>query len=362
MTRNALFRSLAIAGAALTLAGAHAQQNDWMLEDLRFQGGTLEEVVELLDAENGSLPVNVLYRNGAEHVQVDSIRLSHIEVQTAMDAVADISGLVMSVKAGGASMPVFILTKPGTPFSATQPQETDTHIIPLAAKLDLRGEALIDEVDVVVSAVELALTEESDPKPELKLHPQTGLLIVRGTGNQLQTVNEVVDQISLDYQSRSAEYYRLERERINAEAQLHQIEAELNTALHAYDLARKEHAEMSALSKSGAVSQREIGQIEYQLVEKEGQVRRLEIQLDAARRELDLLRTQAGATEVMEYARSSFFGAFDPAASAIRAIGRASQSAIEVDAGDRTVKVKATKAQHEAIRALLSAMEAARAN
>jgi len=359
MTHMTSLFAAAVAGTSLALTSPATAQNDALVQDLRFTGGTLADFVGMLDEQNGDYPVNVLYRNGAENVSVDSIRLAWVEVEAALSAVADMSGLALGVKPGGQGVPVFIISRPSPgPF---QPEGAiDTHIIPLGAKLDITGDALVHEVEVVASAVQLAL--EGEATPELKLHPPTGLLIARGTRSQIHTVTEVIDQMSQAYKRRSAESYELERSRINAEAQLRQVDTELHTAMEAYSLASQEYKEMQALADNGAMSATEVKRGRMRLIEKEGEIKRLEVQLELARKELELLEERTARAESRDYRRSMFFGAESSAVEAIKALGRASQTPVSVNVGDNVVQVRATGAQHEAIQALLGAMEAARPN
>ncbi len=220
--------------------------------DLSFPGGTLADFVAALRKEVEG--VNIVYRPLQWPVPVPAVTLKRVTVSTALDTVARLlegvpigprihnsedllkprgagpqPGLVVRmVKVreirGRPSRTVFLVTvdprlqlasqHPRVRYTKSGASSTRFQVFSLRGLLGRRGASGKPlTAEAVFTAIETALElggAESQP-PKFKLHPDTGLLFVRGTPAQVAIVQQVVASLKEDWREGAAAARAAER-------------------------------------------------------------------------------------------------------------------------------------------------------
>ncbi|MBL1216546.1 MAG: hypothetical protein D8M59_03535 [Planctomycetes bacterium] len=246
LSRGRLLVAVLAAGFLLTAAGVMGQemqgqgrQGDevraFPVFDLEFPGGTVADFVDALRSVQPE--ANMVVDTGAETIPIPAMQLYSVDISRAVnvldgleysDADGDLRIRVMAVPvvknstnyAGAARNPVFRVIVDSR-YNRQAPQ---TSVVLTIA--DLLGEAY--RADDVMTAIETAMSvitdEASRTEPAvLRFHDATGLLIARGTGEQLSAVKSVIDELreGLD-RSRAASHPDTDRQLDQARSALEQ--------------------------------------------------------------------------------------------------------------------------------------------
>jgi hypothetical protein len=257
---------------------------------IRFQGGTAEEYVRAIK-EAASFPVNVILSPAARTVQLASIELQDVNTITAVKAMQaasngsegrwDIDVLGGGRSQGGDAFGVDYFSREmqekvnaqdrqmlaGLPGGAGPNPSSGVVVCSVRELLGGAGSMQAgDRVspDALLSAVEAALQMtmgEQGPPPEVKFHPQTALLIVRGTEMQQATVKNVLDQMRKDADARKSEQDAKKQEamrRIGLNAELREAGTRRRAAEERVSAAEAKLERLRAARESGGVSEQEM--------------------------------------------------------------------------------------------------------
>jgi len=208
--------------------------------DIDFPGGTMGEFMMYLEKVQGA-PPSVILSKEAEEVPLPALRLHKVTVAEAMTAIGRLRQIgsyeiVVHESQGG------ILTVVAAQSGNLRPTTEVSDLIKIL-DTDL-------EIDDVVTAITTAWSLQllyAGPKPELRYHSETGLLIVVGSQwdrevvrSILQTLSEAEKRVRLPeiqhYQSRlqgvDSEIHSLKYKNQQLEAAIDELKAKFEDLLH----------------------------------------------------------------------------------------------------------------------------------
>gem|GEM_PF-6773373 len=169
-----------------------ADNNDWGKRrfDLRFDGGT---AIDYVNAIREAYPTaNILAMTGVEGFSVPAVNLEGVTVKAALEAIADQRA---TIDGGVAEMQLERAEIKGTNESVftlslkRHDSEADSMVWSVGEQFELG----VDEADLL-SAVR-AVLELNDQQAVVRFHPETKLLMVRGSQQTLEMVNQTLEQI-----------------------------------------------------------------------------------------------------------------------------------------------------------------------
>lgn len=183
-----------------------------------FEGGT---VTQYLDAIRKAHPkANIIGAVGLDAYTVPSITLKGVTTKGALrplefvaqDAHGRIADLSVRMDDGVAS--VWLDTRESQ--AIFQDGETEALEAFVWNSKTLTADGLVSVADIT-GAIETALSVFPGAKPEVRIHEATGILAIRGTVVQLDTVREVIDQLGQmpDAMKRAKAAIRHEQEQID---------------------------------------------------------------------------------------------------------------------------------------------------
>lgn len=185
--------------------------------NINFPGGTLNDFLAAVRNSRPSKSLNVIVPDGAAELPIPPLTLTRVEVPSALNAMEYASArdgrpLISVSRIEGAGIePVFALQMVG---GMSGPRSNDTRQSTFVLSLNQitkpewapAGRSSI-AADVVLTAIESAIQTASQSKepPTLKFHRESGLLIVKGTANQLEVAKEVVRRLEEDIERHAAD-------------------------------------------------------------------------------------------------------------------------------------------------------------
>lgn len=225
---------------------------DGSLISVNFKGGTLAEFVAALRGASEST-VNVALTGDVASLPIEPVLLRDVSVDSALRAVLashmgvgeDSEGRQTIVQIdnfdahGAVGSPVISVSRKGIgqvgPVARSQPrQNPDRQFVEVYTIQPLvQGEAGKARAQVVLTAVQTALglgQERNEPEPQIKYHEDSGLLLVRGTGQQVSLVGQVVRRMISDQEQRAAIESQRRMHSINRRAELQKAEIRMRLA------------------------------------------------------------------------------------------------------------------------------------
>ncbi len=180
-----------------------------------FPGGTLTQYAAFVqEAAGGNL--NVVLDEKADEVSVPAVSLKNVSVPTALalieSSVKDGAKVnVETVRQGREGSEVYVVrvikvvSKPAAPAELEAPAPPAKIFQVFALKTLLKahadGQKIVTPLacEAVLTAIDTALAiqaPDAKEKPVIKYHPESGLLLVRGTEEQLGAVSQVLEQLT----------------------------------------------------------------------------------------------------------------------------------------------------------------------
>ncbi len=236
--------------------------------DLDFPGGTAAAFVA---AVRKALPsANVAVDAAAERFTIPPAQFRAVTLQGALDL---LNSRTLSDDAGWAKMSVKRLDgNVGFHVDVEEASQEARHRVWSLANVlgdDIRPEDAL-------SAVQAAMSLFRKPA-ELKYHPETNLLIARGTEAQLDLINTTLDQAAETAHQRGSMNEQRREELQHLELQARMVEARMNVAAQRLDIFRKALDRMQQQVETGAAPQEFLD----------------EAKLKAAQAEADFIEAQA---------------------------------------------------------------------
>jgi hypothetical protein len=224
---------------------------------VEFAGGTVAEYVAALRKAAGPSPVNIVVSEAAAQVRLAPVSLKSASVWNAVH--------VIQAAAGGSALghwqvgPAFegaptAESLSGTPVFAVNfypregPAGAGRFLEVFSIQSIIEGEGATPEV--LLTAVETALKLEGDgaSRAEVKFHKDSGLLLVRGTKQDVRAVEQVVERVRHDMDRRSKDSARSRQIDIQRQAEarharirVEMADAELKRAERDFEEARQLH-------------------------------------------------------------------------------------------------------------------------
>lgn len=271
-----------------------------------FPGGTVKDYVKAVQAAAAETSVNVLVPAEAAEVPLPPISLKGVTVKTALEALAYAYPTGIGVEHSFAVRSFGESSDSATAFAilysrSRQPQTTlpagpqfaphygphapaQIQVFSLTEFIDppalARAEDAAMPVEVLLTAVEAALALGGDeaPEAEVRFHKESGILIVRGTSQQIDLVRSLLGELRKDLQTRWAVAgQQASRE---AERRFHQqrIELEMELVDRERKLLERRAAELKLQVEAGQIPSRDLEEVQ--------------LAADRKRTELDILRLE----------------------------------------------------------------------
>ncbi len=255
-----------------------------------FKGGTVAEYVAALKESCKPSPVNAVLSEGAATEKLAPISLRQASLAAAMQAIpaASQSGvnawqivrLMDSLPGDGPagaddpdSAPVYQVYR--APLRKDSgPQRVVMEVFSLQRIVGREADAAAAEkkIAAVLTAAQTALRmdEQHGTAPDMKLHKESGLLIVRGEQEDVMAVKDVIERMSDDAGKNADE--TAQREIAARQAQINIAKAELGvkTARSQLDLSRAKLGQVEQLVAQGATSSTEALEMKAEVDRREG--------------------------------------------------------------------------------------------
>lgn len=176
-----------------------AQQNEPRF-DLRFNGGTVADYLEAIQEASGKR--NIVAMAGTERVPMPPVALDNVNTQAAVSVLinmiaemeADVfAGVDVNTRADVVTVSVEFARPRSGPFGPAAPPQRGTAVHGLAGLLSEE----VYTVDAILSAIEVALEMAGDSEAVLRYHEETRMLFVYGTGEEHDTVRNVLEELEL---------------------------------------------------------------------------------------------------------------------------------------------------------------------
>lgn len=202
------------------IVGSIAERSEPMqIQDLDFPGGTLKQYVDAIAAAIHPVPMNVIYKGGAERQSVQAVRLRGVTPRSAMFLLErSLTASYLTIEfLGGAereAQGIFIVSSNDAMADEAAERSLLTRVY------SLRELTIADSSDqqpaadtrrmAALAAIEQGLTIAQKPSrgptiaPLLRFHSESGLLFVKGNGEQQFVVESVVRELKSSFQAEEA--------------------------------------------------------------------------------------------------------------------------------------------------------------
>ncbi|MGH9818133.1 MAG: hypothetical protein ACRD6I_18880 [Candidatus Acidiferrales bacterium] len=203
---------------------------------ITFPGGTVGEYAAMLrDAmrANGET-VNIMVQPGAESVPLPRLELVDVSLESALQLLqnhqgrneAGLTTLGLDVVRGQGA-PVYVVSSRQIfhgPQSRSKPDNLEEIVHVWNVNRILRGGIKADDMLTAIETA-LSLVRSSAEPAEIRFHEATALVIARGTVEQIQTMEQVIEQLGLSARQ-SAEDKAMQLELDQARKALAEMEAQ----------------------------------------------------------------------------------------------------------------------------------------
>lgn len=274
---------------------------------INFQGGTIKDYLDALRKVSDP-PANVVASESVMDVHIGEISFRNVDTQTAVMALRWVTepSVIMVEKVGPEAYAVF---SAHTPFAHAA--ETTTEVMSIRDLIEplpgeLPGEKQTSTPDIVLTAIRTALTTIEGNAADIKFHPDSGLVIVHGSQEQIVTAKNVVDRMTGDVARRRS------RGSKTSAARTYQIESEVlsKKKAHLSDQVNRVAAELEA-----AQAQREKARAEGN----QDNIGRFDRQIVLGEERLEQTRRELAATELSYVEAQSRMKALEAAGEGNRA-------------------------------------------
>ena len=305
-------RTLAIALTLLLFAPlVHAQDappvdSPIVIEHLDFKGGTLAQFVEALREGLDHAPVNVLLRNDAGNVRIPTLELRDVSLDTALRAAVPIGQRETRQPDGSLLVQWTFLDRTevndrGSPVyvfdAGSEVQKPPAGDGERRFEVFGLGRVIGDgDADGVLEIIDAAMSLDDAEPAELRYHKDSGLLIVRGTHEQLVLVDQVIGRLEAD-RSRTSDEDRDRAEHIaDLEFGLERAQTDLETAARHLEAVERQRDRTADLVKRQFAGEEQLENIEMEVIDRRAEVQRAEAEVRHMKQKLDLARLDAADT------------------------------------------------------------------
>lgn len=282
------------------------------LIDVDFPGGALTAYIAALRKAAGDAPVNAVFSDVAAKLPLHAIELHQVTVGAALEAieaahtgefVVFVNPVADSTQTGAMIYRIEVAGKSGRP----SPPKQSTHVFQIPAG---DGAAPTEE-SLAAAEAAAALAGGEQAEAVLRFHEGTGLLIARGTTEQIAAISETLTLLKRQADLRVEAMRRravegqqrlegvLDRAREHPALLRQELEAELRLAMMELEraelrvqAAREDLQRTSAVAERGAATSHELRQHQRRLREAELDMGQAATQVDRLRARLDAAREQ----------------------------------------------------------------------
>lgn len=200
-----------IAQAQARLGHVASPSTDLKRFDLKFNGGTPKEFVEAIKQQSG-LSVNVIIPTEYATVDLPSIEVHNVTIPQLFDAITLSSKKTTPIWINESGQRRKVAAESGNGFRSADATPTENSIWYFFSEIptndppptematvqvfqlnDLLKDYTIDDITTAVKTTWQML--DSEFKPEMKFHSETGLLVTKGTNQQLSMISQVLQQL-----------------------------------------------------------------------------------------------------------------------------------------------------------------------
>lgn len=320
-TRTRTFSALALAvvGTACLLGlgaatPATGQQNSAFGTDtnfaVSFKGGSIESFVNALRDASGDVPVNVIVSGQTDGLQLPPIMLEHVDVKNAVRSLKYLSVDPYVIDVGmtdeGAANGVMSIAvhkrvaqrqQPGMNVIAGQPDRLE--VISLTELLEGAGDdGASADTATLLTAIDTALAMAGDTQAaELKFHPDSRLLIIRGSDRQADLVKRLINEVYQDVTRRRSITHQLRAELRQAEIEAQKADVTVQASRDEFEMARAELDQLKKLHASGMVGDGELRGAERQIQQMQSHMEIAELERQQRMERLHTIADQLKAVE-----------------------------------------------------------------
>jgi len=292
---------------------------------------------------------------------VPEVHFLNVHFESAIESV--VAGTTLRFKRVGNTLgaPVYVISDgQGSPFAKAPapPQKVEVLSVNAIVRDGSR------EIDAVLEAIDMALSSEASPerRAQIRFHEASGLLIVQGTRSQIDTAINVVNRMTEDREAQRLDDLQRESERIRLDAEVAELEAELEIASQEQEMVQLQLDEITRMFENGRISRGDMLEAQLTMARREANVNMIRGRLHAAAAQLDLFEraSEAGKT-TKEYDLGKAARVSDQVDDVLDALGKLQGPRIEshVYVSGSTLSVTASKAQHAVVAAMVEALAAA---
>jgi len=239
-----------------------------------FGGGTLNEYVSALRNAQSKQPINIVVTPEAEDLPVPPVNLIDVPIEAAVEM---LEGKYPLPESGYASVDVDDYSRFGDPNHtllkvAASRDARNVHTSVWSVTEEMEAGLPAEKILAAVEAVLSVFPYESN----LKFHEATGLLILRGTEDQIAAVEEALERLHDGIAWRENQQEILHDQLAPLKSELQEAEIELREAqqvLHVTQLSLESAVEDH---EEGLVSKEGVAMEELDVIKKEGRVMILE--------------------------------------------------------------------------------------
>jgi hypothetical protein len=262
---------------------------------VNFPGGSVKDFVASLRKASGDVPVNVVVSGDTEGLVLPEIVFEQVTVANAVESLQylNLPNHVIQISSLDESLPDGVLVisayrRPAAnPTGAAAPaqdvsSDQQVSIFSLAelVQTDADDDSATADVSTLLAAVDAALDMADAKGAEIKFHPDSSLLIVRGTGRQIGLVKQLLDAVYGDILRRRDEMRTLKSDLRDAKTDAQRAEIGLKSAVTELDMARAELDQLQGLHQAGAAGDGDLRKADLNVKQLTGQVQIAELELD----------------------------------------------------------------------------------
>lgn len=287
-------------------AAAPPPRKEGPVISVQFPGGTLDDYIKAVQKAAAPTPVNVIRADSAGAIQLPAVILKDVSPGTALEAVEwifrgddrqrfDVSDFRSDDQGSDVYAVTFVTrSPPSNPVSG----QADGRAIEVISIRDLiepaerRPEVAAVAVtrDNVLSAVESALRmnrAQGAEAPEVLFHEDTGLVIVRGSGEDIDIARSVVLRIREDVARRREKADDAGRDIRVFEQELRKTEATLGVKHREFQILNERFERARKMKEAGTESDERVQAAEIERARAELDLQLLEVQRDQLMQQLN---------------------------------------------------------------------------
>lgn len=278
-----------------------------------FPGGPLREYIAALKTNVKEVPINVVVQEGVDEIRVPRIDLVDVSLVTALQ-ILDFGEITLSDNRVSRPLnvtsvdeftdsPVWIIgmrpPEPGAPTGDGRSPiaEDDAATVQVYSVREIiEGEGAIPAEDLLTAiTVTLEIGSPEKGQHELRLHRETGTLVLRATGGQVRAIDTLVANISSDQRQRRRDLVSAAKEKLETDHRMRITQLSHDSARERLTIAEQGYAQAQSLHGAGAASEKDVRSARAELEAARADVMRQQAEIEHARQSLVLLRQRVGS-------------------------------------------------------------------